>query len=453
MLRLEHVAEGDAGILAPVPSWEEGLKPFYELFPQRFTLANAFFKAAPNPETWHSLVEEGFLRHDVVIARDKQWSTFLPDGSTAEGDHETVDHVTVTDLAFLDREEIGIINRVRSSRRLARMFWRFLTEWVVVDDPAGLEIKQAVCRCDETHKYYPAEWLGPLVKNIWVPVGGDKRERANAQSLANLLRDSEWNPGSLSENSPALKLLEAMSVTRFDFMRAFVSENSETRLAIDNAFIDILTTAEGNVSRIAHARQFIEDLKNDDNLPTFLTERREHRRRTHENHQLGSQVEVLVKESLECEGFTVQRTGVGSDFQIEYDDVTRLKLARSDQTWLVEVKATRDNRVRMTDTQARTAVKEGDGFLLCVVPVVGETAELELGDIRDNMRFVTSIGLRVDKICNDLNNLKKFRDGITAVESSGIQLEVDSGVAHVRVASSVWQDDGFLLVDLSTRLK
>ena len=107
----------------------------------------------------------------------------------------------------------------------------------------------------------------------------------------------------------------------------------------------------------------------------------------------------------------------------------------------------------MTDTQAATAVNEGESFLLCVVPVEGEPADLGLGAVRDNMRFVAQIGPRVAQLCIDLDDLKQRRDEITAVESAGVQLEVDSGTARVRVESSVWEQEGFPLVELFGRLK
>ena len=69
------------------------------------------------------------------------------------------------------------------------------------------------------------------------------------------------------------------------------------------------------------------------------------------------------------------------------------------------------------------------------------------------MRFVAQIGPRVVQLCIDLDEFKQRRDKITAVESEGIQLEVDSGTARVRVASSVWEQEGFPLVELPGRLK
>ena len=58
---------------------------------------------------------------------------------------------------------------------------------------------------------------------------------------------------------------------------------------------------------------------------------------------------TLVKEGLEGQGFTVKRTGIGSDFEIEYDFIEKneeigIELSRDDRTWLVEVKATREQR-------------------------------------------------------------------------------------------------------------
>ena len=132
--------------------------------------------------------------------------------------------------------------------------------------------------------------------------------------------------------------------------------------------------------------------------------------------------------------------------------MTRLELAKSGKIWLVEVKATRGQGVRITATQAQKAVKKGEKYLVCVVPVEGETADLELDDVRNSMRFVQNIGPRVEPLCSDLDGFKALRDDITAGSSQGVQLEVEAGAARVRIASSVWQDEGFKLMELSGRL-
>ena len=96
-------------------------------------------------------------------------------------------------------------------------------------------------------------------------------------------------------------------------------------------------------------RDYVEDMKTDKDLREYLAERRERRRIVHENQRLGGLVEDLVREGLEEEGFTVRRTGIGSDFEIEHDVIEEereigIELSRNDRTWLVEVKATRERK-------------------------------------------------------------------------------------------------------------
>ena len=456
ILKLDNSpSQGDLP-LAPVASWAKDLKQYSELFPMRHTLADFYFDAVPNSETWDALARMGFVRNGVIVARKAYHSRFLPD-ELSDDDHDTSGAVSLTDIAFISREDVGITERVRRSRPLARKFWRFLTEWVVKRDSAGLEISEALCDCGETHRYYPAEWLIPVADNKWVPfsAGGSRGARqADAQSLADLLRDSDWTPASLDDSPAAVKLLDAIGVRRFDLTRSFMAATDEEREEQDRVFLNVLASTGGDLKSVS---EFAEDLKDDPGLLAHLAERREHVRIARGNQSLGKQVEELVKLNLESAGFRVERTGTGSDFAIKPDDdaesVTSLNLTRGGKTWLIEVKATRDRRVRMTDTQARTAVEKRDGFLLCVVPLDVEQSDPELEDVRASMRFVSDIGARLYSLCEDLDSFKELREDIIAADSNGVQLEVESGAARVRVANSVWENEGFPLDDLRGNLK
>ena len=217
---------------------------------------------------------------------------------------------------------------------------------------------------------------------------------------------------------------------------------------------NILVSTGGDLS---HVSDFVEDMKTDKDLPQHLADRRERRRIVHDNQRLGGLVEDLVKEGLEDEGFTVKRTGIGSDFEIEYDMIEEgqevgIELSRNGRTWLVEVKATREQRVRMTARQAETAVQRGNGFLLCVVPVGHIGTKLEKDDVRANMRFVQDIGPRVEPLCVELDALNELRDDATTPTNGDIQLEIDAGTARIRVDNAAWQS-GVCLSDLAGRLK
>ena len=452
ILKLDNSPSQGILPLAPVKSWEKDLQPYSELFPMRHTLADFYFNAVPDSETWDTLARMGFVRNSVIVKDEVHLARFRPDDLSDEDEHRTVERVPVTDVAFMTSADIGIMARARQSMSRARLFWRFVTEWLIAKDPDGLEVCQATCVCREKHNYYPAEWLIPVSENRWVPFsaeGSRGARKADAQSLANLLRDSDWTPNSLDDNPATLKLLDAIGVRWLDLTRSFMATTDEEREEQDRAFINILDSTGGDLKPV---REFTQDLKDDPGLIAHLAERRERRRVVHGNQRLGAQVEDLVKRNLESEGFIVKRTGTGSDFAIE-DDAASLTLERGGKSWLIEVKATRDSSVRMTHTQALTAVEKRDGFLLCVVPIDGEQSEPELEDVRASMRFVSDIGARLGKLCQDLDDFKEYRDEITADDTTrGVQLVVESGAARVRVANSVWENEGFPLDDLRGRL-
>ena len=441
--------------LTPIKTWATNLQPYADLLPWQFIMADDFVSAIPDIEVWKTLGSKGYVNTDIIVNSKMSIGAFLPDEPLPDGEHNTVNPVAVTDLLFLTRDRVGIMARVRDSQERARLFWRFLTEWLVNRNPQDLEPLSTSCECGDSHRYLPATWLIPIVRNSWVPQGNDIRDRATAESLAKLLRDSGWTPNALSANPTALKFLEAIRVTRFDLMRHFVvSDDDESRSALDEALTKILVSTDGDLSDV---QNFIEDMKTDKDLPEHLAERRERRRVVHDNQRLGGLVEDLVKEGLEDEGFSVRRTGIGSDFEIEFDFIEEneeigIELSRDGRTWLVEVKATRERRVRMTAKQAETAVHEGDTFLLCVVPVGIGLTNPDKEEVRSNMRFVQDIGPRVKPLCEELDALNDLRDDVTTPIDSDVQLEIEAGTARIRVDNAVWQN-GVCLSDLSNHLK
>ena len=457
IIKLERTENEEERPLAPIQSWAADLQPYSELFPRRCIIANAFFDAVPHLDVWQMLEKQDFLKRDVIITRNVRFKTFLPDEPlTEEEEHEASEDIEVTNIAFLTKDDIGIMDRVRQSQRLARTFWHFLTEWLIVHDAKGLEIDTVLCECKKKHRYYPAEWLVPLVRNRWVPLGNRRADRATAKSLGSLLSGSEWETNSLRENPEIAKLLEAIGVRSSDLMLEIVAADApENRVSLESTITDMLAATEGDLSSV---RQFLQDMEEDENLPDILEERRKRRRTVRANQCLGRQVEELVKESLKSDDFSVHRVHIGADFEIEYDLVESdeeigLEIGRNGRKWLIEVKATRGQEIRMSSKQAKTAVEKQGRFLLCVVPVGSGNLEPDLYTVRANMRFIKNMGDRVRQLCNNLDNLENVRSGINKNASSGVQLVVESGTARISVASSVWENDGFQLENLASYLK
>ena len=441
--------------LSPVRIWPADLRPFADLFPPGRILADDFLRSSPAADLWQGLAEQNFVGKEIVLSNDVHFGKFYPDHPLREGvEHSTVAPVSITDLW----RRADIMERVRDSQARARLFWRFLTEWLSPKDIDGLEIKNSQCACGEEHRYYAAAWIEPLRESAWIRLGNDARTYATAQSLASLLRGSDArNSNALEESSVAGNLLAAMGVSRLNLVRELVAGDDAARAAVDNAFIDMLATSRGDPGRLSQAHQYLKALETDPGLPQVVEEHLKRRQRVHQNQRLGEVVESLVQESLQEAGFKVSRTGRGSDFKIEpvateTDDVTSLELEGLGQIWLVEVKSTRERAVRMTDTQAKTAVDQGGGFLLCVVPVQGEPSALERDDVRDAMRFVANIGPDLAPLCQNLDRFNTLKSEITAGDPAGVQLVFDGGIARVSVASSVWETKGVPLSELLATL-
>lgn len=439
--------------LGPRAIWVKGLQDYAELFPWQHIMADEFFDKIPNEEAWNDVCREGYVRTDVIFSSNESVVHFLPDEPLAEVEHRTKDPVRVTDVSFLTEKNWGIMERVRNNQGRARLFWRFLTEWLAPRDSEALVPRAADCECGEKHNYYQARWLVPVVNNRWVPLGRDTRAQATAQSLASVLRGSEWTPNALSDLPATVNFLRAIAVTHFDLMRHFIFDDDESRSALDETLTEILVSTGGDLRAV---REFVEDMQTDEDLHEYLTVRREQRRVVHENQQLGGQVEDLVREGLESKGFAVRRTGIGSDFEIEYDVIHNeeemgIEFTRNGVTWLVEVKATREQSVRMTARQAKTAVDEADRFLLCVVPVGWDSGNLDQDCVLDSMRFVQSMGPRLQPLCEGLDELEELRGDAMAESEEDIQLEIDAGRARLRIDESVWQS-GITLVELVSHL-
>ena len=172
-----HRHEDDASErpLAPVRTWPEALRHYADLFPRRRILGDDFAVGLDNPSVWSAFDQQGFLRASVLYTRAEPFDKFLPDEPLPEDDEGKVEHkldgmVEVTDVAFLSGSDITVLSRVRQSRNQAQLFWDFLTGWLAVEDAQGLEAQESKCVCGSSHRYYPAAWLVPVVRNQWVPL-------------------------------------------------------------------------------------------------------------------------------------------------------------------------------------------------------------------------------------------------------------------------------------------
>ena len=441
LLRLHQEDPSLVEVLAPVSAWPQDIQPYAALFPRSHIVAEPFFDHIPSTDDWRALSNHGFTSHSVLVHADRPCRHFIPEGPLREDmEHRTIHDVSMTDLLHISKDKIGVMARVRDSQELARLFWTFLTEWLIRYDKGALDIQTADCECGSSHTYYPAMWLVPIIENSWVPQSQGTRDRARAQSLARLLK-GRW---ALRNNDDALRLLKALDISELD-LSVYLTADSEEAVPVLRETLNTILVSAGD--RLGDVHTIIKAMQADPDLLSHLEDRNKSIERINENRRIGRLVEDLVREGLKAEGFRVKRTGTGSDFEI---DVMSMELRRKNRTWLVEVKASREEKVRMSERQAEEAVKCGAGFLLCVVPLE-HGVEPQSHHVRAGMRFVQNIGSRIGPLYERLGRFNEQHNVATTIDDPDIQLEIGSGTPRIGISNSVWED-GTHLDHLSDQL-
>ena len=169
-------------------------------------------------------------------------------------------------------------------------------------------------------------------------------------------------------------------------------------------------------------------------------------------------VKQILEQNLKPKGFSVAPKHTGSDFEIspETFDISTQEIIRNDKEWLVEVKGTRGQNVKMSFEQTKKALEKKEEYLLCVVPIPEDT-QPDFDTVRKNILFIKNIhgklGNRVATLCSSIDRQKDVEDNALDDTSAGIFLDFERGKAGIRVQKSVWEDEGFPLEKLAENLK
>ena len=470
--RVVHLS-GSQQILAPVRYWPKSAQPYAEIYAKNRVLSDLYSDDDDLVDALETLISVGLVvRAPLFEGRRAELADVNLLREMAQGDPNTLGTVvreaSFGQIAFLGTD---LVQRCGEDVELAKLLLDFVLNVAAREDQNWRETEiYGGNRSGERISLIlnKAIWPFELKVRSWIPVKAPDAEAiapmpANESNLREIL-DPSWLKG----NRDAVDLLHRVfGFRQLTLLLDSVGSEIEDDLVELLQFPELVKAAASNpdavkfVSELKQTdvaldsvRDFVKDVTEDDRLLEHLANRREQRRQVHENQNLGATIETLVKDNLKAAGFSVRRTGIGSDFEIALDTghLGNLHITKETRSWLVEVKATRDLRVRMTDVQARTAVREGDRFLLCVVPVDSDDIIAESVDIWSVMRFVSGLGQRLAVICDDLGGYEELRADITADAASGVQLEITPGPARVRVASSVWEADGFPLNELAARL-
>jgi hypothetical protein len=181
---------------------------------------------------------------------------------------------------------------------------------------------------------------------------------------------------------------------------------------------------------------------------------REEKEKVSRNQTVGRTVESLLKEALSQAGIQVKRTGVGSDYEVESDFIEDgqeqiLEACR----YLIEVKSTSGDHVRMTLPQGKKAVGIGDvnKYVLCVAKILpGEINEMS---VRNNSKFVIGIGTLLRDKVNDATELKKLEKELSPSSTGDVELEIVGSGIRFKIGNRVWQERGIAFDEFVERIK
>lgn len=440
---VELKSESERPPLAPSVLWAETARPFANLFPRRKMLHAAVAGGQKGVEAWKWLADRGFVRLTPLYRTRRKLDRFLAEDPELRQDdsdesHEAITEAEVSDVAFLTEEDVGLIDTARKSKRRAVQLMEFILRSVLEEDATAFDKDWLPCECGESHAAFRAAWLIPLRDRRWIPVDGRRSANVSAHALAGLLAERGHLVDELVGEKGS-QLLRALGVSPADFQLRVIAPEEDQQAALVRSIGELARATGGDIERV---EALVGEIRDYPEILDSIEEKRAMRATVERNQRLGRHVEDLLKEALQERGLRVERTGAGSDFEVDSDftennEEVWLKIVGPKTSILVEVKSTRSDRVRMTPRQAIKAHEERDRFALCVVPL--DETEPSLEAVRDGSRFVFGIGLLIE---GPLENYRSIESATAlARQPEGpIDVEITEGQVRFAVDRNVWSD-------------
>lgn len=430
--------------LAPPELWPHGSRGFSELFPYRHMLSSAYFAECPDEQLWVSVAKRGFVRLSPIYETIDDIQDFVPDSTlTDDASHKSKIPVATMQIAFLREKNVGLMDSARKSKSKCLTLFRFLSEYLIRSDDSWSEHPDVECECGKFHKCWRAGWVIPLKKNRWVYLDKNRSDLISVDSLARLLSDEREVVNLLSEGQgPAF--LNELGVSAGDFLMRVVTTDEQERVTLTKSFIQIVQATGGDIQQVTELA--LEIAAHPDTIRE-LQERAATRRKIKRNQDVGKAVEEVIEMALGSgRGLKVTRVPVGSDYSVEPENdfldesgqEVLLEISTPHVKFLIEIKATVGDSVRMTETQGKKAKAFPESYALCVVALSGLEDEISAITVRGKSMFVFDIGTRVKPLVEALESIEVSRSG--ALTATGeIELEMQDQIVKFKVGHEVWE--------------
>lgn len=364
-----------------------------------------------------------------------------------------VESILVADIPGLTRllsETAGAGSAPGGSAQILRIL-QFILSFVVQTDSSWEQAIAAPCvrahQCSGLLQLYPCLWLAKLKTKLWVSSSdGEKtRESLNPKNITSLADQLAADVINSSKTREFLAL--HFGVDRLELsIRAAAGKDPEKERQLRNQWADMV------------------DLATPSEIRDFISRHRLASATSSRNNRLGSLVETLAKITFENEGFRVERTGKGSDFrvyvpsglsdQMDTEEVGSLMLRASfeEHCWefMIEVKATTQESVRMSWEQGRQAAFHKHNYVLCVIDFSKNAAQLDQivstlepdpAMIRDCIRLVPDIGASLIESVTGLEHaVSNKQTGIEVERAEELRYCIHREVWDAGLPFQAWAD-------------
>lgn len=438
--------------ICPPPLWDKRAEAYHDIFPPEFVMNTKYCELIKEQGYWTRLSEEGFILLDTLTKTTGSLNSgeieqlLDPEeiqiyNSNGDVDHR-IDNVELSDIAFIGKKDKGILDTCRNSSQKSIKFLKYLFEYVIVKDTSWDEFEQVNCSCSKKHKIRKAFWFSRIGGGgrQWVNMGRNKSGELSIKSLSLLLKNPEASElESMCKTENAIKLLHALGISIADLIKATLPNESSKR-SVDNITVSLISAIGADSEKLSKLEDSLKD--DPDTVINGIIAQISNSESAKRNRAVGEGVEKVMKAVLESHGLKVERTGIGSDYEIENDFVEGgeekgLELGK----FLIEIKSSTHNSFKMTPTQADFAIKNGDRFILAIVDLADQETINEY-IIKERARFIMDIG---EKLKSRVGKVKGFEQESTS--NNDIIVDFDKNNLRYRIGKPVI-DSGKTLAQL-----
>lgn len=440
-------------LLAPQSFWDN-FSLYYGLVKRRFVLISEYTKFLAVEDCAY-LCELGLLYIKPLIVKSKLSKADIKlllknsdDIGLFSSTDEDFELSEVSEIVYLTTTDDNILAKSGDSFKSARGLLSFLLEQVLQVD--NLFNEDGVLILAETNVYYrKCIWLSRLKETKWIPFKSLETEKIvsekpSAANITSLIKDDPLLLGKIRSRNAAL-FFNHLGISVADIIRNTLEDYDE-KLSWDMAFSSLLSNGKINPDLAV-------EMLEDSNLQSVYLDKKKQREQIKANQQIGYLFEAIFRKIFESDeyktqGFTIERTAIGSDFGIVYeediidDNGEQVKFKIGEL--LIELKATGKPYAEITTTQAEEASGNQKNYILAVLPL--SNFEVDQENVHLHTKFVTNIAEPIQIVFQEYQKYSTTKSN-AQIEKKGVKLSIEDGTTRYRISQSIWEHESALHFD------